>query len=73
MRDVLLILSGLLALATLAWLVDLARRAFLWCIRLRHFERESAFHQGYLEGFEVGSGTEENLRRIRMRKERFGR
>ncbi len=73
MREVLLGLGALGILATLAWLGDLVRRAVLKLVALRQTERDAAFHDGFCQGLEIGSGAGDKQRRIAERAKRFQR
>ena len=66
---VLLAVVGLVS--AFAWQAWSALNALWRAYRRR--DREQAYHKGYMEGLEVGSGSAEAMKRIELRKKRFGR
>jgi len=73
MREILIALSALLVLGTIAWLLDVAHKAVRKLTRLRQLERDAAYNAGWRDGFDVGCGVAEQTAKIADRATRLGR
>jgi len=73
MREILIALSALLVLGTIAWLLDVAHKAVRKLTRLRQLERDAAYNEGWLSGFDVGCCLANQTEKIANRAARLGR
>ena len=73
MSIVLALVLALAACGIVAVGVDMAMRSARAVASLRRRERETLYHEGWLAGFECGSGSSEAAKRIAQRKARLGR